>query len=197
LLFGPGFAAAHQVYLRPLNSNPYEIGLPNSTHPPYAVRHRMLLRAMQLLRWNVPVTAESPYREAEQELLSYVLLDPYDAWSTLVSDKQLTAAIAGIQKLFLSYPPLGYTVPNGPMMIELVKQLTMRLPPIIATLSNTGKPKLSTIDIAHTLYAGWIYSIGNRHLTSKPLPFLQTNKLCDHALLQQTAINIALAKGMK
>jgi hypothetical protein len=192
LLFGPGFAAAHQVYLRPLNSNPYEIGLPQSTHPPYAVRHRMLVRTMRLLSWDVPVTTESPYQQAEQDLLNYVLLDSYDNWSTLVSDQQLSNAVAGIQRLFSSYRPLGYTTPEGHLLVGLIKQLDMRVPPIIATLSNTGKPQLSTTEIAHTLYAGWIYS-----LTSEPLSFLQTNKLCDHALLQQIAINLALEKKMK
>ena len=34
LLFGPGFAAAHQVYLRPLNSNPYGLDYRNQLiHP--------------------------------------------------------------------------------------------------------------------------------------------------------------------
>ena len=46
LLFGPGFAAAYRTYLRPMQANPYEVGLRNPTHPPYAVRHRMIVRTI-------------------------------------------------------------------------------------------------------------------------------------------------------
>lgn len=197
LLFGPGFAAAHQVYLRPMHSNPYEIGIPQPTHPPYAVRHRMLVRAMQILGWDRTVTNKQPYQQAEQDLLQYVLLDPYDPWSTILSDTQLTAAIDGVQKLFAAYGDFGYVAPDGGTLADLIECLTMRLPPIAATLSKQGKPQLRVIDISHTLYAGWIYSIGHPRLTTEPLSFLQTNKLCDHALLQQTAINIARKQKMK
>jgi hypothetical protein len=191
LLFGPGFAAAHQVYLRPMHSNPYEVGLFEPTHPPYAVRHKMLVRSMQLLHWDQPITNRPPYQAAEQALLDYVLHDPYDPWSTILSDQQLTDAIAGVQKLFSSYGTFGYVIPDIQTLIDLIEQLRGRLPPIIATLSNQGKPRLKSIDIAQTLYAGWIYSIGHHHLTSEPLSFLEINKLCDYALLQQTAINLA------
>jgi hypothetical protein len=56
LLFGPSFAAAHRTYIRPLNPNPYEIGLADPSHPPYAVRHKVLARAIRLLGWDQPIT---------------------------------------------------------------------------------------------------------------------------------------------
>jgi hypothetical protein len=157
----------------------------------------MLVRTMQLSGWNHPITNEQPYRQAEQELLDYVMLDPYDNWSTILSDHQLTRCIAGIKKVFVSYDPLGYVAPDCQPLTDLIKQLTERLPPIIAMLSSDGTPQLSAIDLTHTLYAGWVYFIGNRHLTVEPLSFLQTNMLCDRALLQQRAIDIAREKRMK
>jgi hypothetical protein len=172
LLFGPGFAAAHQVYLRPMHSNPYEIGMSQPTHPSYAVRHKILVRTMQLLNWDQPVTTHQPYQAAEQDLVNFVLLDPYDPWAAILSDGQLTSAIAGVQSLFSSYGSLAYVNPDSNILAALIEQLTMRLPPIIATLSSQGKPRLQTIDITHTLYAGWIYSIGHQHLTSEPIPCL-------------------------
>jgi hypothetical protein len=197
LLFGPGFAAAHQVFLRPMQPNPYEFGPSDPTHPPYAIRHRMLVRTMQLIGWQTPVATLSPIQEAEKELLDYVLLDNFDPWSTILSDGQLLQAVAGVQKVFAAYGALGYSLPAEQTLSKLVEQLTMRLPPIIAGLSNRGVPELKETDITHTLYAGWVYAIGNRHLTREPLSFLETNMLCDHALLQQRAINIALKKKMK
>jgi hypothetical protein len=194
LLFGPGFAAAHQLYLRPLHSNPYELAL---THPPYAVRHKMLVRAMKLIGWDKPVAVATPHRTAEQDLLDYILLDQYDGWADMVSNQQLIQAMAGINSVFSSHGSLGYIVPNDRTLLKLVDQLAMRLPPIVAGLSNRGRPQLYKIDIAHTLYAGWIYFFGARHLTPDRLTFEDTNKLCDHALLQQRAINIAMEGNVK
>jgi hypothetical protein len=197
LLFGPGFAAAHQVFLRPIQPNPYEFGPADPTHPPYAIRHRMLVRTMQLIGWQTPVATQQPLLQAEQDLLDYISLDRFDAWSTILSDDQLLLAVAGVQKVFAAYGALAYVPPDEYTLSHLVRQLTMRLPPIIAGLTNRGAPELREVDIAHTLYAGWVYSIGHSRLTSEPLSFLETNMLCDHALLQQSAINIAIAKKMK
>lgn len=198
LLFGPGFAAAHQIYLRPLQPNPYEFSPSfEPTHPPYAIRHRMLVRAIQRLGWDKPVMSASPALDAEREFLAYITQDSFAGWCTLLSDQQLDNAIKGIQEVFASYGGLGYIIPSHEALTKLVTQLTARLPPIIAELSPDGEPLLRKIEISHTLYAGWIYSIGHKHLTSEPLSFLQTNMLCDHALLQQRAIEIAISKKMK
>jgi hypothetical protein len=115
----------------------------------------------------------------------------------VLSDQQLNRAIAGIRRVFLAYGGFAYAVPNPTTLNDLVKQLEKRLSPIIATLSRRGAPELREINIAHTLYAGWVYFLGAHRLASEPLPFLETNMLCDHALLQQRAINIAIAKRLK
>lgn len=194
LLFGPGFAAAHQAYLRPMHANPYELAF---THPPYAVRHKMLVQAMQLMGWQQPVITNPPHNLAEKDLLNYVLQDPYDPWALFISGHQLTSAISGVNQVFSSHGSLGYVAPDAQTLVTLVDRLVARLPPIIAGLSAKGAPELRSIDIAHTLYAGWLYSIGASRLAQKPLTFLATNMLCDHALLQQRAINIAISKRMK
>ncbi|RTM04137.1 MAG: hypothetical protein EKK33_35355 [Bradyrhizobiaceae bacterium] len=198
ILFGPGFAAAHRFYLSPTHPNPYEFSpSTDPTHPPYAMRHRLLVNALHLLGWDKPVTSRPPVQESEKELLKYIFHDPFDAWCTLLSDAQLQNAIQGIQEVFAQYGKLGYARPTDDNLTKLVHQLQKRLPPIIAELSSIGDPVLSEIDISHTLYAGWIYSLGHKHLTSEPLSFLQTNMLCDQALLQQRAIAIAISKKVK
>lgn len=194
LLFGPGFAAAHQVYLRPTHSNPYGLAF---THPPYATRHKMLVRAMQIMGWDKPIIMQQPHQLAEQDLLDYVLSDPYDPWAMLFSDQQLTQAIDGINKVFSSHGSFGYVVPNSQTLADLVNQLLQHLPPILAGISSQGVPQLRTINTAHTLYAGWVYQTGSSRLTQEPLTFLKVNMLCDHALLQQRAIDIALTNRMK
>jgi hypothetical protein len=59
LLFGLGFAVAHQVFLKPTNPNPFEVSLSDPTHPPYAARHKMLTRVIQLAGWQQPGTDAS------------------------------------------------------------------------------------------------------------------------------------------
>lgn len=197
LLFGPAFAAAHQVYLRPMNSNPYEIGLAEPTHPPYAARHKMLVRLIKLLGWDQPIAVDPTHEKAERDLLNYILRDQYDAWSDILTDAQLGQAIVGVNAVFAAYGQIGYALPTADILSKLLRQLTIRLPPVVATLSPNGVPKLAASDIRHILYAGWIYSLGHMHLTADPLSFLDTNKLCDLALLQQRAIDLALEKKMK
>jgi hypothetical protein len=196
LLFGPGFAAAHQAYLRPMQSNPYELGLFGATHPPYAVRQRMLVRAMQLVGWAAPFS-QNNHIEMPSLTCSITYLLTCTNLATVLSDQQLNQAIAGIQRVFLAYGGFAYAAPDPTTLNDLVKQLEKRLPPIITALSHRGVPELREINIAHTLYAGWVYFLGAHRLTSEPLPFLETNMLCDHALLQQRAINIAIAKRLK
>jgi hypothetical protein len=148
---------------------------------------------MQLLNWDQPVTAkkQKTVHAMERELLSYVLDDPYSAWPILFSDAQLKRAIKGVQRVFSAYGSLGYKQPDARMLAGLVERLTKRLPPILAEIDEAGKPRLTKVEMAQTLYAGWIYWIGRSHLTGKSsLPFFLTNRLCDHALLQQRAINI-------
>lgn len=199
LLFGPGFLAAHRALLQPMHPNPYEIDLLGPTHPPYAVRHRMLVRVMRLVGWDKPITvaADADAYTAENELLKFLLDDTYDPWVTVFDDAQLQTSIAAIQGLFAVQPHVGYRRPNAQSVVALVDRLKRGLPPLLTDLEPDGKPKLQKIDISQVLYAGWIYWTGRSHLTGTvPLDFFLTNRLCDQALLQQRAINIAIDAGI-
>jgi hypothetical protein len=74
------------------------------THPPYAVRHGMLVRVMNLLNWHKPITNSShnEIHQAEKEFVHYILEDPYYSWADVFNDSQLTIAIIEIQK-YLSH----------------------------------------------------------------------------------------------
>lgn len=198
LLFGPAFAAAHRVFLQPAHSNPYQIGLADPTHPPYAVRHKLLVRAMKLLGWDHPVTGESDgdLNKAEYDLLAYVMADPYVPWAALFDDMQISDAIRGIREIFAGIGPLGFEPPNPSDLSNLIRCLSNNLPPLLCTVDEEGFPKLHRVEIAQTLYAGWAYWLGRKRLGGQ-LGFLETNRLCDQAILQQRAIDIALDKGME
>ena len=61
LLFGPGFVAAHQALLRATHRTPYEIELSEPSHPPYAIRHKMLLAYLNgVPAWTATTTFSAP-----------------------------------------------------------------------------------------------------------------------------------------
>jgi hypothetical protein len=198
LLFGPAFMAAHRALLRPMHPYPYGIGLSEPTHPPYAVRHKMLVRVMQLVGWDVPITttANGEIHETEKELLQYLLEDPYDNWGTVFTDAQLQASITAIQGLFHSLEDVGHVRPDAERLTLLTNRLRRGIPPISGDVDVYGAVLLERIDITQILYAGWMCWIGRAKLTGKvDASFFGTNRLCDVALLQQRAINLAMPPG--
>lgn len=193
VLFGPAFLAAHLTLLRHIRPDPYEFHLPGTTHPPYSVRHKMLRKAMELLGWHKPITR----MEAELEFLNFLLDDPYAQWAMLFNDNQLKQAIAGIQNVIDPVKHLAYSPVGAEALAALVSCLEDQRPPIVAGLSADGRPEVTMVSIAQTLYAGWAYWIGKGKLPSaRPLDFFETNRLCDLALLQQRAINDAIREGI-
>lgn len=197
LLFGPGFFAAHRTYLLPISSNAYNFC---QTHPPYAVRHKMLIRTMRLLGWEKTRTDTShgEFHQAEDKFLKTILEDKFNDWADVFDDTQLNDAIAGVRKIFTNCGTLGYEPIDADRLVHLVGRLKNGLPPIIAEIEPDGTPKLEKVEISQTLYAGWVYWAGREHLKTaegETLDFFKTNRLCDHALLQQSAINLALGEG--
>jgi hypothetical protein len=186
VLFGPPFLAAHRTYLSPLDADPYYIDLSGPTHPPYAVRHKMLRRGLELLGWHMPITTD----EFEREFLGYLLYDPYRADALVFDDTQLTQAIAGIRKVIEPLGRLGYSPLTADELRALVLNLARQVPPVCAQIDADGGVTLGEINVAQTLHAGWSYWLGRAKFPNPTaLNFFDTNRLCDLALLQQRAIN--------
>jgi hypothetical protein len=194
ILFGPAFLAAHRTYLSHLDPDPHHIDFTGPTHPPYAVRQKMLRRALELLNWHQPITNE----EFERKFLAYLLDDSYDPWAMVFDDHQLSRAIAGIQQVIGPLGRLAYNRVTAEQLMELVSRLSRQLPPVLADITTNGDIVLDHINVAQILHAGWAYWIGQDKLPNpKTLSFFQTNRLCDLALLQQRAINDAKDSGIE
>lgn len=202
-LFGPAFFAAHRAYLLPLHPSPYAIRTTSLTHPPFAIRHKMLVQVMKKTGWHKPITfpKDGAFHSAEMELLKFLMDDPYDSWAQIFDDDEIEKIVAGATKIFQPHKTLTYQPLNSRLLVELVRRLRRRLPPISAGLDKYGLPTLNRIHISQTLYAGWMFWIGRGKLcgpdfTGPVLDFLRTNQLCDRALLQQHAINMSIAAGV-
>ena len=191
LLFGPAFAAAHRALLWPLHRTPYAVPLRDPTHPSYAVRHKTLVMAMEVLGWHKPVIAKGSFAEAEKEALKYIMTDPYDRWAQPFDKRQIEDAIVGISDVHRDFGGHGYQKPSEKTVNELLSACQSYAADR-ADLSVDGNPLLSKTAMAHTPYAGWICWLGKAHLTIKePLSFLHVNTLCGQALLQECAIKLA------
>jgi hypothetical protein len=188
LLFGPSFMAALRVLLEPINPVPASFDLADPTHPPFAVRHKMLVQALHILGWDnaVSPSADEEVRTAETKFFAYLKNESYPAWVQFFDDDQLRDAIGGIQSLL---GPLAYQNTDAGLLVRLVKRLARVLPPIADNFDTNGDPKLTRTDFRHILHAGWVYWIGYPRGTSPVLTFYNTNRLCNQALTQQRAIN--------
>jgi hypothetical protein len=205
LLFGPPFAAAHRMILEPVSANPERPISDESTHPPFVVRRRAVTQAMKILGWNDPVCgADKPLmRQAESEFLRYAGEDSVSAWPDVLSPSRLKESLEILQAIFAPHANVAYAKPDHVQLSELVDRLTLCRPPIVQRIDAAGNATTDDVKTYHCLYAGWTFWFGRAKLREArlaeyprllELDFLKTNKLCDHALLQQRAI--AHSKGL-
>jgi hypothetical protein len=189
LLFGPAFLAAHKAILQPAHPNPFKIDLLEPTHPPYGIRHKMLLQAMRFLQWHKTITLAShgDFHLAEVEFLANLANDPFPQWAKLFSDNELENAVRGIQSVLGA---VQYTPPAAAELVVLIGRLKNSLPPICDGIRENGDIELVKTDFRKILHSGWIFWTGRERLSPpSALPFFETNRLCNQALLQQRAIN--------
>ena len=195
-IFGLPFAAAHRALLEPSNKTDFDIDPERSTHPPFAVRRRNLIKAIRHLKWDQPVTEESAgaVHSAEAAMLEYVLEDSNDPWATLIDDEQLGNVLAALETVFRDDTLLA-SRPQAETLIHLVDRLRDRLPPLLEDLGEDGVARFQKVAADECLYAGWAYWFGREHIhPDQPLSFFDVNRLCDLAMLQQQAVDRKLAK---
>jgi len=195
LLFGPSFLAAHKTIIGPSHPHPLKFDLLEPSHPPYAVRHRMLVQAMRVLQWHKTITVrtfDSEVHAAEFQFLDELMEDPFPPWARIVTEQEIEDSINGIRSVCSANV---YHPPGSDIIISLVKRLKAALPPILDDRSAQGEPNLRKLDFRAILHAGWIFWTGLGHFSPAPqLSFRQVNQLCNQALLQQRAIDEFLSQ---
>lgn len=208
VLFGPAFVAAHRTVIEAMCPRPDAVELEDSTHPPYPIRQRILARALARLGWAKPITPASDriVHEAEVELIGYLTDCVQDAWFDLIDDHQLDELLEAIKAIFEPYPDIAYSPPKAVTLGELVRRLSLERPPIDQHLDEDGRPVNRPVPAAHCLYAGWTFWFGRDALLAEAretdpevqkLTFLELNRLCDQAILQQEAIDMVLKASEK
>lgn len=193
MLFGPAFAAAHRTYLEPSCRSAFEIQIEKTSHPAYAIRRNLIIAALDSRGWLQPVATEANplILKTEEAFISYVGGDRFDEWATVFTPSQIEDALGVIQDHFVTTGTQVAKRPDEETLAALVGRIARHLPPIREEVSELGVSKTFEVRLEEQLYAGWVYWLGGEALGGERLSFLNLNQLCDLALLQQRAIEIA------
>ena len=131
---------------------------------------------------------DHPSRHKVQEFWTKMhSLKMTDPWFDVLNDTQLHDALHGVSALLQQHPPAGYTPPDVEVFCELIHSMELGVPPVGFKLTKGGRPRCKHRDFREILYAGWVASV-----QANAPPFELTNRLCEHAIMQQCAIDIQL-----
>jgi hypothetical protein len=109
-------------------------------------------------------------------------------WFSVITDAQLTQALTGISSLLSRHPPAAYVQPLPSDIEAISKKIDACIPPVSCEVEQ-GNVTMKVVDFRHILYAGWVSS-----KSSVGVPFQTINRLCEHGIMQQKAIEMQLAR---
>jgi hypothetical protein len=180
--FGPSFVAALYQLLYSLVSSGTGF---SGAHPPVGCRVNIMLASARVLGYDKLEVVDKDIQ---------VLIDDFwiqnnnqkktDPWFDIFSDQELLETLTEIKALLAPHPPSEYLSPDPVQFEKLMRRILNKIPPIDCEIQSDGQPTCSAVDFRHVLYAGWVAS-KNPNNTS----FLETNRLCEHAIMQLGAIN--------
>lgn len=186
MTFGPSFLAAECNLLYSLDPAGSGIG---QKHPPVACRVNYLLTGARLLGFDKDTFSTLGLQDAVRtywaELRSKGKSDP---WFDFFADNQVQRFCDALGALLGTLPPALYSPPVEADLKHLLDQLSETVPPTGFEIEDRQTMRCRPIDFRHNLYAGWIASITTPHLS-----FERVNRLCEHGIMQQRAIDIELS----
>ena len=189
--FGPSFVAAHCRLLYTIDPSGLFLG---DEHPPVAWRVNMILAGAKLLGYDkLPSKSNARFLPTKKFWAHAKSFAKPDAWYNFLSTAQLRDALNGIKTLLDSHPPASYPIPRDEQMDGLIAKLVKLVPPVGHEITNDSSPKSFNVDFRHIIYAGWIAEHYDPQPPLKKIPFKRINQLCEHAIMQQQAIEITLS----
>ena len=189
IMFGPSFAGAMNTLLGSMNPTGQAI---SDTHPPFACRANLSVRALERLGYLThkptgKTSLDAALATTAKDLSKVPSADP---WYSMFTDKNIDDAIAGLSGILSTVAPKAlYSMPNTSDLGHVVDNLCRRVPPCGSRLHPTDpRPEPFSLDFRHVLHGGWVVWLGLKHFDPAPaLDFLFINRLCDKGILQQIA----------
>jgi len=186
IIFGPSFIASACELLTSMN--PVGSGF-GPQHPPIAWRLNYLLDGAKILNYDARPPNGDPLRaDIDAFWASLETFRSPDPWYSVFTSDQLRRALSGMQSLLSRYPPTEYPSPTFESLEQLVSMLKHQIPPVGFQIMSDDLPKCKSVDFRHILFSGWIAKASRQ-----VMPVDVINKLCEHAIMQQIAIDITLS----
>lgn len=183
--FGPSFIAACCNLFYAVDPSGLQLG---PEHPPVACRASYLLTAATQLGFNRREYKSAELNESVDKFWNQLeKKGAPDPWCKVFSEVQIKGALEAISQYISTLPPASYSQPSEEELSALLLQLRRLVPPVGFAIGADLTFQCRSVDFRHVLYAGWIASAD-----SAEIPFDKINLLCEHAIMQQFAIDIAL-----
>lgn len=183
--FGPSFIAACCNLFYAVDPSGLRVG---PEHPPVACRANYLLTAATHLGLDRIEYKDSFLNESVDRFWQALRSKRHsDKWCTVFSETQIRGAIEAISQYMANLPPAGYVQPNEGDLSSLLSQIRTLVPPAGFKIGRNLTFQLRSVDFRHVLYAGWVVSTD-----AAKIPFEKINRLCEHAIMQQLAIDTKL-----
>lgn len=184
LTFGPSFVAAESNVLYSLDASGAGLG---PLHPPPGCRINYLLSASRLLGFSARQLTDAGLHNTLAAF--WTKLEgkrQADPWFDLFSDQTIQAVTAAIANILRPLPPALYQPPEEKDLLLLTRQLARSVPPVGFYLDEKQSVRCQSLDFRNIIEAGWIAA------ATSTLSFATLNRLCEHGILQQQAIEISL-----
>ncbi len=192
VLMGPSFVAAHKSLLMAADPRGIHPGI--SEHPPDQARYWLLDMAVNILKLKtLPDSASPAIKKAVSNFWSSMeQTNPYPSWSKMFKKQDIENALKKLKHILNKKGAITYQIGKASNLDELYTRLCKAIPPIRNSINSSSKVCHHPIDFRDILYIGWL----GWHTSTKKridLSFLDINRLCDRAILQQQAVDIEKA----
>jgi hypothetical protein len=183
--FGPSFVAAKCELLYSLIPSGVSVG---QDHPPVAWRVNLALRCAELSGYDqLPAAGDSMYAPLSAFWTRIKSFRATDPWHDVFGDDQLREALNALRVLLRSHPPSEYVTPDTAALRHLFEQVEENIPPVGFQIEGPKRLHHPAVDFRHMIYAGWLACDD-----TSSAKFATVNRLCQHAMMQQRAIDISL-----
>ncbi|OQW68812.1 MAG: hypothetical protein BVN34_09110 [Proteobacteria bacterium ST_bin12] len=193
LIFGPSFLAALVTLLSTLDTSGLTV---KPKHPIAASRINMILLAAKILNYDNFKLADAGFEATARKFWEHMALSRKDdPWFDLFTEADLTKALTSLNELLNQNNLVFYPQHSTDIIEPLVKKLSKLIPPVGYKVEPAAPDTSFHVDFRHILYAGWLVSehmlpIDEAGGEMKKIDFNILNRLCEHGIMQQIAIDL-------
>lgn len=191
VVMGPCFPNALLTILTALDPAGINLG---PAHPPPKVRFHLQSVAVSELGWDKVPTGSAVLQAAVRDTWADFAVHASGAVArSILTEAQVRAGAREMQNQLSKHYPSHFKDSSLAPLEELFDQLLVRIPPIGRQDYKERLPA-KRVDFRTVLYSGWLAWKHISGTSGLDLSFLDVNRLCEHAVMQQLAI-AAQAKG--